>query len=341
MRIIIAAGGTGGHIYPGIALAEELKLKDDKNEILFIGSKDGLEKNLVNFPIKLINARGLLRKLSWKALSAPFVTLCGFFEALGIIFRFRPDWIVAMGGYVALPVVFAARICSVPVLLHEQNVLPGITNRICSRIAKIVTLSFSESLKYIKGIVTGNPVRRQILAVSHRESKRFSVLIVGGSQGSRTLNYAVIAMLDKFVDSGVDIIHVCGERDYPELPKKEYPFYKLISYMYNIEEGLSQADLVVSRAGATAISEILAAGRPSVLIPFPYSSEGHQELNAMAVVVCGAALILHDQEIDKLAAMIKELASDKERLIRMKKAALDHSFIDSASRIVKLLYEKN
>lgn len=340
MKVIIAAGGTGGHIYPGIALAEELEQKDPGSEILFIGGKIGPEKTLVQFPIKLINARGLFRKLSWKAFSSPFVSLFGFFEAVKVVREFKPDWVVSMGGYVSLPVVFAAKICRVPVLLHEQNILPGITNRFCSRFAKIVALSFEESLKHMKGIVTGNPVRKKILEAKPEKPKNFTVLIVGGSQGSRSINQKIVSTLEQFDGSGIDLVHVCGTRDYPVIEKKKYPFYNLVPYMYNIEEGLRKADLIVSRAGATAISEILACGKPSVLMPFPYSSEGHQELNARAVEAYGAAVVLHDSELDRLFSVILELSRDKDRLESMRCAALRHSRRDAAGKIVSLLYEK-
>src|SRR3989339_1000790 len=166
MKIVIAAGGTGGHIYPGIAIAEEFLSRNPQNQILFIGSHDGLEKNLVTkegYKIKLIFARGILRKLSYKAVSAPFLTFFGFFQSLYYLTLFGPKAVVLTGGYVSFPVACAAKLLGIKTVLHEQNVLPGFVNRMLSKIVNITTVSFEETLRYIKGFVVGNPVRRRII----------------------------------------------------------------------------------------------------------------------------------------------------------------------------------
>jgi len=322
---VIAAGGTGGHIYPGIALAEEIKIRDSKNEVIFIGGSKGIEKKLIKFPLRMIR----------KPL------LFGLFDSLKILWEVKPDRVIATGGYISAAVVLAAKILKIPILLHEQNVLPGRANRICSRFADVTVLSFSESLKYLKGVVLGNPVRRRILDFYKKKNGRFTVFIFGGSQGSKNINTAIVSLLDRFSKMDMDIVHVAGERDYASLPKEEVSFYKMLPYMYNIEEGFADADLVVSRAGATAISEILACGKPSILIPFPYAAENHQELNARAVKAFGAAEILHDNELEKLPDLIGELKADPSRLKKMGEAALAHSSPDAAEKILDLIYEKN
>jgi len=339
MKVVIAAGGTGGHIYPGIAVAEELKARDPKTEILFIGSYEGLERELVQregFEIKLIPARALLRKISYKSLSAPFIGLWGFLKALSILRSFNPNVVVVTGGYVSFPVIAAAKCLRIPVLLHEENVLPGFTNRFWAPWVKAVTLSFEESQKYLRGTVTGNPVRKRILSARRRTSSRPTLLVLGGSQGALSLNRAILDQINEL--QAFEIVHVVGERDYKKLPLPHFPFYHSVPYMYNIEEGLAAADLVVSRAGATAISEILAVGRPSILIPFPYSAERHQDLNARAVRDAGAAVVLADAELDKLGSIIKNLMKDKKKLEQMGSAAQKLARPQAAARIVDLIY---
>ncbi len=346
MKIVIVAGGTGGHIYPGIAVAQELKDRDAGNQILFIGSREGLEGELVGregLEIKYIHARALLRKISYKALSAPFVSLLGFFESLRLLFSTRPDHIIVTGGYVSFPVLAAAVILRIPFLLLEQNALPGFTNRFWHKFAEQVVLAFDESRKYLDGVVLGNPVRKSILESKTVSHDRKAVTVIGGSQGARSINRALADQIDKLKE--VEVYHIIGKRDFKSIKDKisaaRYPFYHPIEYMYNMEELLSRSDLVVSRAGATAISEILALGLPSVLIPFPYSAEGHQDLNAKVITEAGAALLLNDRELVKLSGIIVSTLKDEEQLSEMGMAANKLAKRDAAQRIVDILYAKH
>lgn len=320
LKITIVAGGTGGHIYPGIAIAEEIRARFPQAEILFLGSTEGLEQELVaraGFDIRLIRARALLRKLSYKALTAPFVSAWGFFQALGILRSFRPQALVSTGGYASLAAAVAARLLGIPVYVHEQNVLPGVTNKLCFRLARLVFLSFDESLAYHSGQVVGNPVRREIL-LADREAARKKLglaagkkllLIMGGSQGARSINRAVTAALPRLGGDDWVIIHSIGARDFAPGDLPGYPFYRPFAYLYNMGEVLAAADLVISRAGATAIAEFAARGLPMVLVPFPYSAEGHQELNARAVADHGAGLMIRDA--DFTPARFQQLLGDK------------------------------
>ncbi|OGC11277.1 undecaprenyldiphospho-muramoylpentapeptide beta-N-acetylglucosaminyltransferase [candidate division WOR-1 bacterium RIFOXYA12_FULL_52_29] len=343
MKIVIVSGGTGGHIYPGIAVARELI---PENKVLFIGSEEGLEKGLIakaGFPIKLIKSRALLRKLSYKALSAPFISLIGFFQALAYLVRERPNVLLSTGGYASLPVVLAAKFLSIPIYLHEQNVLPGVTNRLFARWAKKVFLSFDRSREYLpQGIVTGNPVRGEI-ALADREASRAlfgcepgdkMVLVVGGSQGARSVNQAVIAALP-LIKEGIKIVHIIGSRDFPLLKRSEYPFYKPVEYMYNIAEAIAAADLVVSRAGATAIAEFLVRGLPMVLVPFPYSAEGHQDLNARVVEEAGAGVLVKNGELtpEKFASLV----NDSLDLKQMKEACRRLARPEAAQEIINAI----
>ena len=343
MKVVIAAGGTGGHIYPGIAIAEELKARDPGNQVIFIGGRGGLEEELIKkegFEIKTIAARGLLRKLSYKAISAPFVELKGFFDALSILRRFRPEGVIVTGGYVSFPVIAAAKLLRIPVLLHEQNTLPGFTNRFWSSFVDVVTLSFDITQKYIKGTVTGNPVRRRLREAKRRPHDKKTLLIWGGSQGARSINQAAISALPKLAKW--EVIHVTGERDFEmvsdRVDRTTYPFYRIYPYVYNVEELLLQADLVVSRAGATAIFEMLAMGLPAILIPFPYSAEGHQDLNAKVVSDSGAAMVLDQKNIDKLPGLIEQLMNSESKLGEMSRNAKKIYKPEAAGKIVNLLY---
>jgi len=291
MRLAVAAGGTGGHIYPALALAAEIKKQSPASEILFLGSEEGLEKDLIpraGFELRLIKARALLRKFSYQAFSAPFLCALGFFQARKIMQKFSPRFLISFGGYVSLPAALAAKTLNLPILIHEQNVLPGMVNRFLARFAHTVFLSFDKSKDYIsldksKGYVVGNPVRQEIISADREKARQklgytgedFVVLVMGGSQGARKINEVIIKALPWLAQtSKLKIFHVVGKRDYALVEKmlagKEYAFYRKVDYLYNIAEVLAAADLVVSRAGATALAEFTVRGLPMILIPYPF-----------------------------------------------------------------------
>lgn len=360
-KFAIVAGGTGGHIYPGIAIAQELKKRFANAQIIFIGSKEGLEVDLVpkaNFEIKLINARALLRKMSYKSISAPFVCLVGFFQAFFLLKKFAPQGLISTGGYVSLPAVLAAKVLGIPIYLHEQNVLPGFTNQILARWARKVFLSFEESMHYLRDnpsklYVTGNPVRQEILKIQRSqarqklgvEEKDFVVLVMGGSQGAKSINQVIISSLTSIAKENkrdLKIFHIVGKRDDPwvreALRGKNFPFYCKIDYSYNIAELIAAADLVFSRAGATAIAEFLIVGLPMVLIPFPFSAENHQELNAKIIVAAQAGMQIADKEFtaEKFLEIIKNI--DQGALRKMKRNCLKLSRPRAAEEIVNALF---
>lgn len=351
MKIVIVAGGTGGHIYPGLAIAEEIRQRDPSGKIIFLGSHDGLEKDLIpraGYDIRLIKARALLRKLSYKAISAPFLCLIGFFQAWSILKKFSPNSLISTGGYTSFPVVIAAKLLGIPIFLHEQNVLPGAVNRLCQKLSTHNFLSFPETLKYLKGEVVGNPVRKKIIAGDKQlacaklqlDSNKKIVLIMGGSQGARSINKTVVASLNR-IPSDIQIIHLIGERDFNWLkqsfannkPANYFPF----AYLDNMEDVLAAADLTISRAGATAIFEFLAKGLPMVLIPFPYAAENHQLLNAQAIAKNGAALVVEEKDFskDKFIELLNSSSLDYDK---MKQASLALAKPQAAQRIVDFIY---
>jgi UDP-N-acetylglucosamine--N-acetylmuramyl-(pentapeptide) pyrophosphoryl-undecaprenol N-acetylglucosamine transferase len=351
VKIAIVSGGTGGHIYPGIAIAQAIKKRDPQASLLFLGSEEGLEKELIareGYSVRLIKARALLRKLSYKALSAPFVSALGFFQSLRILRGFSADILISTGGYASLPVVLAAKVLGIPVLLHEQNVLPGAVNRFCQRLSRQVFLSFPESQEYMRGEVVGNPVRTEIVSARKENSRRkFGldscakvVLVMGGSQGSKKINETVISSLSN-LPAGVCVLHIIGNRDFGWvsrcLEEKKFGNYKLLPYLYNMADALAAADLVVSRAGATSIAEFLVRGLPMILVPFPYAAEDHQRMNAQVVAEEGGAVVIEDKEFtsEKFIEVITDSSLDYDK---MSKASRRLARPEAAERIVDYLY---
>lgn len=314
-RIAIVAAGTGGHIYPGVAVAAALREIKPAVEVLFIGTDKGLEKELVtkaDWPIKLVR---------------PEIVL-SFFQALVIFCSFRPQALLSTGGLASLPVVLAAKVLGIPVFIQEQNVLPGVTNRYCAKLAKEVFLSWPESLKYLRGTVTGNPVRPEIINAQraaardalHINGTKKVILIMGGSQGARRINQTIFDSLTSIDGDRWEIFHLIGQRDFGARSLPAYPFYHPLAYLYNVGEILAAADLVVSRAGASAIAEFTARGLPMILIPYPFAAEHHQELNAAVASVAGAALVVNNDKFNP-ASFISALADAESELPAMGAAA--------------------
>jgi len=352
----MVGGGTGGHVYPAIAIAEAIQDKILDSQILFIGSEGGIEEKIVaeaRFSLATIKARGMLRKISYKAISSPFLAVVGFFDSLRVLKIFNPDIIVATGGFVSLPVVIAAFYLKVPVILHEGNAIPGLSTRICKWFASCITIAFESQRKYFrwrKVYCIGGPVRREItkaikgIAIQNmglRQNQKI-VLVLGGSQGARSLNKIMIDVLPDLAKLNIQIIHVCGERDYSwvkEGVKAEQTFYHLFPYMHNIWDGLAACDLVVSRAGATVISEIIARQLPSILIPFPFSAEKHQDLNANILKEAGASVVIKDDDLNKalLLREIDRILNDRELYAGMRAAAATLGKPDAAYEFVNII----
>jgi len=354
----MVGGGTGGHIYPAIAIAEAIQEVDIDSQILFVGSDDGIETRIIpkeRFSLATIRARRMLRIISFRSLMAPFYAVLAFIDSIKVLNNFKPDAIVATGGFVSLPVVFAGVFKRVPVLLHEGNVTPGLSTRICKWFAKRITVAFESSRRYYRFrrvYCTGGPVRRQIIKavrgisiqnMGMKQDNKY-LLVLGGSQGARSINNLIIELLPDLSGLNVQIIHICGERNYDSIKDsagQSYTNYHLIPYMYNIWDGLAAADLVISRAGATAISEILARGIPSILIPFPYSSECHQDHNADILKNSGAAIVINEKDLTKerLRDEIILILNDKELQQKMKESCKPLVRQDSAKQVVEIMFQ--
>ncbi len=337
MRVLIAGGGTGGHLFPGIALAEEIVTRHPKNDVVFVGTNRGLEARVVpqnGFVFEAITSRGLKGMGVLKLLLGLLTLPWSFIEALRLVWKYRPDIVIGVGGYSSGPVVMAAWLLRVPTAVQEQNALPGLTNRLLGRFVKSVFVSFDETQRLFgtgKAHVLGNPIRRALLDNFLKPStvhEKFTVLIFGGSLGARGLNTRVVdalAFLAVEKDS-MRLVHQTGKADL-ETVKQGYEGKGFDAEVREFIDDMSTAylgsDLVVCRAGATTIAELTTCKKASILVPFPFATDDHQAVNAKALVDAGAALMFREGELtgEKLATAILELKRDTSRLQKMEKAA--------------------
>jgi UDP-N-acetylglucosamine--N-acetylmuramyl-(pentapeptide) pyrophosphoryl-undecaprenol N-acetylglucosamine transferase len=348
LRFVVTGGGTGGHIYPALAIARGLQQRFPGCTIMYLGTNRGLEADIVpkaGLEFHAVRAVGIKRSLSLHNLKVPWEALAGYREARKLIRHFVPRAVVGTGGYVCGPVMLAAARLKIATLIHEQNALPGITNRILSRMVDRVAVTFEDSLKYFPrraGVrLTGLPVRPEVLSASRERAREkfcvqeneLLVLSFGGSQGARSLNRAVAEALGSLAGrQGLKLLHVTGSGQYAEFMQmiQSQVFgtglpgnITVVPYMYEMPEALAAADLVISRAGAATLAEITVRGLPSILVPFPYATGNHQEHNAGALVSRGAAEMIKDAELSGtvLVKMLDKLLGDRDRLGKMAEAS--------------------
>lgn len=344
MRFVMAGGGTGGHVIPSIAVARELKQKG--HEVFFIGTRQGYEGRLVpesGFPIEWIETGGLMR-VGLKQTLRTLVQLPLSVARSWTLLR-GVSGVFSMGGYVAAPVMVAAWLRRVPIVIMEPNAMPGVTNRRFGKIARKVLVSFEEAAAYFPRDlveVTGLPVRPEFFAVPEKPAGgKLTMLITGGSQGSRRLNQAVEAAWPS-LRGAVRVIHQAGRTDYATLrPKFDAAAVdgELLEFILDMPAAFAQADFVVCRSGAGTVSELAAAGKPSILVPFPYAADDHQMKNAQALERIGAAVVVRDSEFDgpRLLRELERLSPDV--LSRMSRAARTFAKPGAAARAADLLEE--
>ena len=353
MRVLIAAGGTGGHIYPGIAVAQEIMRRDPGSKVRFVGTARGLETKLVpkaGFELTLIDSAGL-KNVSLVARMRGMVILPKSFVSAGRVIReFKPDVVVGAGGYVSGPVVLMAALLRRPTLVMESNALPGWTNRVLARFVNRAAVSFEQALPYFRGkaVVTGNPVRREFFEIpaKRREPGKLSLLIFGGSQGARAINEATVAALPGLKSLPVElrIKHQTGPADlekvqagYAAAGWNEHA--EVCSYIDNMMNDFAEADLVICRAGATTTAELIAAGKASIMIPFPYAADDHQRKNAEALQTAGAARMIVQQGLsgERLVTEIRDLSQNPAQIDRMEEASKKLAHGDAAVAAVDLI----
>jgi UDP-N-acetylglucosamine--N-acetylmuramyl-(pentapeptide) pyrophosphoryl-undecaprenol N-acetylglucosamine transferase len=351
MKVLIAAGGTGGHIYPGIAVAKEILRRDTSSEVLFVGTSHGLETRLVpenGFQLSLIHSTGLKNVGLVDKIKGLAVLPQSFMEARTLLREFRPHVVVGAGGYVSGPVLLMASIMGIPTLVMESNALPGFTNRQLARFVDKAALTFVEALRYFKkkGVVTGNPVRKEFFEVAKKErSEKFELLIFGGSRGARAINTAMIdalPLLERFKDRLV-ITHQTGEVDFEKI-NAAYHAAGWVSadvnaYISRIVDEFAKSDLVICRAGATTCAELAAAGRASIMIPLPTAADDHQRRNAEALVNAGSARMIVQSDLtgESLAAEIADLIDNVEKIDAMESAIKILAKPDAAEVTVDLI----
>ena len=353
MRVLIAAGGTGGHIYPGIAVAQEIMRRDPGSEVRFVGTARGLETRLVpqaGFELSLIESAGLKNVDRIAQMRGLVLLPRSFVSAWGLIRQFRPDVVVGAGGYVSGPVVLMAALTNRRTLVMESNALPGWTNRVLARFVDRAAVSFEQALPFFRGkaTVTGNPVRREFFEIppKQREPGRFSLLIFGGSQGARAINDAMIAALPSLANlkSTLRIKHQTGPADVEKV-KTAYAAagwdeqVDVRSYIDNMMADFAAADLVICRAGATTTAELIAAGKASIMIPFPFAADDHQRKNAEALEAAGASRMILQQDLsgERLATEIEKLASAPQLLHPMEEASRKLAHGDAAVSVVNII----
>jgi UDP-N-acetylglucosamine--N-acetylmuramyl-(pentapeptide) pyrophosphoryl-undecaprenol N-acetylglucosamine transferase len=331
MRVLIAGGGTGGHLFPAVALAETFGSRFPEGEILFVGTNNPLEISVLSkrgYNHMSIAVEGLKGRGLWCQIRALFRIPKGFFQAVGIIWRFDPDVIVGVGGYASGPVALAARLMGKKVVIHEQNIFPGLTNRILARFANSICISFPDKLAVFKSektLITGNPVRRDVLETKAepRADKSFKVLVVGGSQGAHAINRTVVDALDYLkAPENIAFIHQAGEKDalWVEKAYRQCGIDGTVSAFFEDMAGAYRsANLVVCRAGATTVAELTALGKPAIFIPFPFAANNHQEFNARYVEDSGGGEVILEKDLNGrlLASKIESYAVNPEAMRKM------------------------
>lgn len=359
MRVILSGGGTGGHVYPALTIAEQIKALRPDAEIIFVGTRDGLESDIIpryGYKLEFIDVAGFKRSLSLDTVRSGIKLVRGLHDAYKLINKLKPDLVIGTGGYVCGPIVLLAALKGIATCIQEQNAMPGATNKILSRYVKKVFLGYSEAEKYFNGsskkVFTGNPIRSEIMQIKHSDaiselgldSSKKTILVSGGSRGARSINNAL-----KYVErelsgrSDVQVLHATGEANYEEYMAEMKQGGELEDniiirpYLHNMPVALAAADLAVFRAGAVGLAELVAKGVPAILVPYPYATANHQEFNARAVEAAGAGRVILDKELtgEKLLEEIEKLLIDDANLQAMKKAAKKLGKPDAASEIAQ------
>ena len=310
-RIIISGGGTGGHIYPGIAIGNYLKNFNPLNQILFVGSFGNMEMNKIpraGFKIKGLWISGLNRKKWWKNFFLPIKILVSLFQALLIWVKFRPNIMIGTGGYASLPILIVGSIFKTKIIIQEQNYLPGISNRILSRFATIIAVAYENMENFFpqkKIILTGNPVRRSLIQLKLETKKNNSLnkiglnlLVLGGSLGSEKINEVIFNNIYFFKKNEIKVTWQCGKNYYEKYKNFEDKFIKIFPFLEQIEKFYETSDIIISRAGALTISELCIVGKPSILIPSPNVSENHQFHNAKYLSDRKAVIMIEEKKIN-------------------------------------------
>jgi UDP-N-acetylglucosamine--N-acetylmuramyl-(pentapeptide) pyrophosphoryl-undecaprenol N-acetylglucosamine transferase len=363
VKLIVAGGGTGGHLFPGIAVAEEFLAWEKGNEVLFIGTEKGIEARILprlGFRVEFIAAAGLRGKSTSSRMKGLAMLLYGYAQSRRLLKNFRPDRVLGVGGYASGPVVLAAVGMGVKRFIHEQNAIPGFTNKVLARFADRIFISLAESEQFFAGgktLLTGNPIRKEILAEvlrgenptslssafpsKGRGGGDFRLLVFGGSAGAHSINQAFVAALPflyRFRER-LAITHQTGDNDLAEVSEayqRENFGARAVAFIDNMAEAYRNADLVVCRAGATTVAEVTACGKACIFIPYPFAVDDHQRRNAEALLKKQAGFMLLDRELsgESLARLITDLIDNPEMVEAAGRKAKNLARLDAAQVIV-------
>ena len=361
-RVLIAGGGTAGHVIPAVGIAKALYRKGvlrEENEVHFVGSKRGVGREIVHdagFEMTVLPGRGIQRKITFQNLTSILSLFVAFLRASLMIIKAKPEIIVVMGGYASLACGLAGRLFNVPLLVAEQNAVPGATNKIIARFAKVSAISF-DAVELPNPVVTGNPLRSEILRFIETDSRnetrrelgvgdRKVITAFGGSLGARHLNETIFELSQNWKGEAISIYHIVGSRDWQDFSQLDRKpvrnvEYEMIEYLKDLTPLIGAADLVISRAGATSVSEITALGIPSILVPLPNSPGGHQEENARFFEREGSAIVVRDSELNyvSLSNRISLLLTEDLILKDMAKKAKNSRHLTGGEKIADLIFE--
>lgn len=358
MKVLIAAGGTGGHINPGISIGKMLKEKG--NDVIFVGTKIGMEKDLVpkaGFNISYIHSEGLYGKFSLKNVKSIMTMNRGIIECIKLIKSEKPDLVIGTGGYVTAPLMFAGLKLKVPTMIHESNALPGKTTILLSKRVNTIALGFEDAKRHIpyakNAVFTGNPTN-MMNSISREEMKKKLgikgklLLVFGGSQGAKKINDTMIELLNENEKIDYEIIYATGNKNYDEVissVNNKNGNVKIEKYIYNMNEVMNAADLVVCRSGALTVTEIAIVGVPSILIPFPYAAENHQFFNAKTLEDIGGGIVIEEKYLTKdlLKEKINSIINDDRKIKEMSENARkigDNKALERIEREINKLVKK-
>lgn len=341
LKVIVSGGGTGGHIFPAVAIANAIKSRHPDCEILFVGAKGKMEMEKVpkaGYPIKGLWISGIQRKLTLANLAFPFKLISSLWNARKIIKDFKPDLCIGVGGYASGPLLQAAVWQKVPTLIHESNSYPGITNKLLGKSVNTVCVAFQGMKKFFPKtnnlVITGNPVRQEILKLEGKKARAVEhfnldphkpiVLSIGGSQGARSINHALDKNLEQFIENGYQLLWQTGKFYKTESQERVQALGSNLiqahEFIYQMDLAYAAADVVISRSGAMSVTELSLVGKPCILVPFPFAAEDHQTANAMALVNNNAGLLVKDNEVnDKLFSTLHQLLQNptqQENMVR-------------------------
>ena len=352
LSVLIAAGGTGGHVFPGVAIAQELKRRNSDTKILFVGTARGLETKIVpreGFELHLIEVSALKRVGIVQRIKSLLLLPKSFLAVRSLIQQFKPDVVIGVGGYASGPVVLIASLMGLPTLVAEPNALPGFTNRVLARFVRAAAVTFEEARRFFgdKAIITGNPVRADFFNVQPKSpagnGDGVHIFITGGSQGARAINLAMIGALPLLAEEKdkLSITHQTGESDYDKVRATYLELgwrVEVKPFVENMVDEFAKADLVICRSGATTVAELAAAGRPALMIPFPFAADDHQRKNAEAMELAGAGRMILQAELspERLAQELLWLIGDPQQLARMTTASKELGHPDAAAKVVDL-----